>query len=243
DPSGFLKRYQPGHSLPVRLEVDADTETPVSAFIKLSRGESHAFLFESVEGGERSARWSFLGVHPRRIFSWRLGDRVEPMQFIERGLKRYPGVRVEGTPRFAGGWVGYLSYDAVQLFEPRVPIAKPDELSFPDVLLMDFDTVLAFDNVRHTVQVITEARCTNGRDPRALYQASLRRLERVVRALRRPLQNPTRRGQERASQLRPRVSRRTFEAAVRRAREYIRAGDCQQIVLSQRFDAETGLPP
>jgi anthranilate synthase component I len=241
--SVFRKLYRPGSTIPIRLEVRADTETPVSAFLKLAHGEKHAFLFESVEGGEHQARWSFLGVRPRQVLSWRLGDSADPMAWIASHLKRAPGIRIEGTPRFAGGLVGYISYDAVRLFEPRVPLEKPDELGFPDVLMMDFDTVLAFDNVRHTVQVIAEAVCAQHVKPAAAYESTLRRIQRVLRVIHRPLKARPSYLARAPSQLKARVPRGRFEAAVKRARDYIRAGDCQQIVISQRFDANTNLPP
>ncbi len=239
----FLKLARPGRAVPVRVEVDADTETPVSAFLKLSRGQRHAFLLESVEGGERSARFSFLGAGPRSVLSWKLGQPGSPVDAIRRALATHQAVRVPGTPRFAGGLVGHLSYDAVRLFEPRVPIAGPDELGFPDALFMDFDEVVAFDNRRHSMHVMVEVRCDPGDDPRALYHGAVARVGRTLAALERPLRDrrPPRSG--RGTALQPRVDKRAYLAAVRRAREYIKAGDCQQIVLSQRFDAELSVPP
>jgi anthranilate synthase component 1 len=224
------------------VEVDADTETPVSAFLKLSRGEERAFLLESVEGGERSARFSFLGAGPRGVLRWKLGDPGDPVADVRAALATHRAVRVPGTPRFSGGLVGHLAYDAVRLFEPRVPVAGPDELGFPDVLLMDFDEVVAFDNRRHSLHVICEVRCDAGDDPRALYASAVDRIRRRLRVLARPLADRRPRAGA-AAPLAPRVSRRAFEAAVKRAKAYIEAGDCQQIVLSQRFDAEIRLPP
>ncbi len=243
DLDAFLKLARPGRAVPVRVEVDADTETPVSAFLKLSRGQRHAFLLESVEGGERSARFSFLGAGPRSVLSWKLGQPGSPVDAIRRALATHQAVRVPGTPRFAGGLVGHLSYDAVRLFEPRVPIAGPDELGFPDALFMDFDEVVAFDNRRHSMHVMVEVRCDPGDDPRALYHGAVARVGRTLAALERPLRDrrPPRSG--RGTALQPRVDKRAYLAAVRRAREYIKAGDCQQIVLSQRFDAELSVPP
>jgi anthranilate synthase component I len=228
--------------VPVRVEVDADVETPVSAFLRLRLGQSHAFLFESVEGGERSGRWTFLGAGPREVFRWDLGEPEDPLEWIERSLARHQAVRVPGTPRFAGGLVGFLSYDVVQLFEPKVPIAKPDEVGFPSALLMDFDTVLAFDNLRHVLHVVADVLCGEGDDPRALYEDALKRIDRVLRALKRPLPKERVRSGRKVT-LKPRTSRRAFEKAVEKAREYICAGDCQQIVLSQRFEAEVGVTP
>lgn len=229
--------------MPVCVEVDADTETPVSAFLKLSRGESHAFLFESVEGGERTGRWSFLGAGPRALHTWRLGEPGDPLSHVEGVLARHRAVRLEGFPRFTGGLVGHLSYDIVRLLEPRVPVAGPEEVGFPDALLMDFDTLVAFDNLRHTVQVIAQARCSEGDDPRALYRDAHARIGKVLARLRAPLEDARPAPLPHTPELRSTVTREAFEAAVLKAKEYIQAGDCQQIVLSQRFEAEVGLPP
>ena len=152
-------------------------------------------------------------------------------------------MRVPGTPPFAGGLVGHVAWDAVRCFESRVPIAKGDELAFPDVLLGDYDELVAFDNRRHSLHLICEVRCGPKDEPRALYAKAVRRLQARLRLLRRPLVDRRPRPSTRPAALVPRVSRREFEAAVARAKEYVTAGDCQQIVLSQRFDAETKLPP
>jgi anthranilate synthase component 1 len=234
--------------VPVRVEVEADTETPVSAFLKVSAGARHAFLLESVEGGERAARFSFLGARPRSVLRWSLGDPGDPIAAVDALLASHRAIRVEGTPRFAGGLVGHVSYDAVRLFEPRVPLGKEDELGFPDVLLGDYDEVVAFDNLRHSMHVVCEVRCAKGDDPRALYRRALERIRARLRVLARPLVDRRPRAGERrrparSAALAPRVSRAAFEAAVKRAKRYVAAGDCQQIVLSQRFDAESALPP
>jgi anthranilate synthase component 1 len=227
----------------VRVEVDADTETPVSAFLKLSQGKQQAFLLESVEGGERSARFSFLGAGPRRALRWKLGDAGDPLAEIRTALASHRAVRVPGCPPFAGGLVGHVAYDAVKLFEPRVPISKPDELGFPDVLLMDFDEVVAFDNLRHSLHVMCEVRCEDGDDPAALYARAIRRIRARLRDLSRPLVEQRPRRTATPARLVPRVAKRDYLAAVERAKEYVRAGDCQQIVFSQRFDAEVSVPP
>jgi anthranilate synthase component 1 len=158
-------------------------------------------------------------------------------------LAAHQAVAVPGTPPFSGGLVGHVSYDAVKLFEPRVPIAKKDELGFPDLLFMDFDEVVAFDARRHTMHVVAEARVSEGDDPRALYEHALARIQAILAALARPLRDKRPRPAPAPAQLRPRVSRAAYEAAVRRAKEYVKAGDCQQIVVSQRFDTEVSVPP
>ncbi len=227
----------------MRVEVDADTETPVSAYLKLSRGHQHAFLLESVEGGERSARFTFLGASPRRVLRWKLGDPADPVDAIRAALVGHTAVRVPGTPPFSGGLVGHVTWDAVRLFEPRVPISRPDEHGFPDVLLGDYDEVVAFDNVRHSLHVICEVRCDFGDDPKALYAAALKRIAARLKALARPLTDRRARRSASPAVLRPRVGKKAFLAAIEQAKEFVRAGDCQQIVLSQRFDAEVQVPP
>ncbi len=239
----FLTLCKPGRAVPVRVEVDADTETPVSAFLKLASGKRQAFLLESVEGGERSARFSFLGAAPRSALRWKLGDGGDPVAQVRSALATHRAVRVPGCPPFSGGLVGHVSYDAVRLFEPRVPVSKPDELGFPDLLLMDFDEVVAFDNLRHSLHVICEVRCGRGDDPRALYARALRRIQARLRELRRPLVDRRTRRAARPVELTPRVSKRDYLAAVERAKEYVKAGDCQQIVFSQRFDARISAAP
>jgi anthranilate synthase component 1 len=179
----FRTLCKPGRAVPVRVEVDADTETPVSAFLKLSQGKKQAFLLESVEGGERSARFSFLGAGPRKVLRWKLGDAGDPLARVRAALASHRAVRVPGCPPFAGGLVGHVAYDAVKLFEPHVPISKPDELGFPDVLLMDFDEVVAFDNLRHSLHVMCEVRCERGDDPDALYAGAVRRIRARLRDL------------------------------------------------------------
>ena len=215
----------------------------MSAFLKLSAGRGQAFLLESVEGGERSARFSFLGAAPRTVLRWKLGDAGDPVAAVRDALATHRAVRVPGTPRFSGGLVGHLSYDAVKLFEPRVPISKPDELGFPDVLLMDFDEIVAFDNRRHSLHVICEVRCGAGDDPRALYRRAVARIRARLRTLARPLADRRARRAAAPGTLVPRIAKRDYLAAVERAKEYVRAGDCQQIVLSQRFDAQVSVPP
>ncbi|HYV45516.1 MAG TPA: chorismate-binding protein [Myxococcaceae bacterium] len=237
----FLKLCRKGRSIPVRLELPADTETPVSAFLKVSQGAEDAFLFESVEGGERIGRWSFLGARPRARREFHLGDEADFREWVRARLRRHVPVAVEGTPRMSGGVVGYIGYDCVRLFEPRVPRRTADELGFPDAVLCDYDTVVAFDNLRHAMQVVAEVRCDEGDSPRALYADARRRIAEVVARLRRPLGRA--RGRRRSKVVPvpgmvPRVRRAEFEAAVREAREKVLAGDCQQIVVSQRFDVE-----
>jgi anthranilate synthase component 1 len=237
----FRELFKPGRVVPVWAEVSADTETPVSAFLKISHGESHAFLFESVKGGDRWGRWSFLGAGPRSVHAW-AGRGQDPLVWLAEGLLRGRGVPVEGAPRFSGGFVGYLGYDAITLFEPRIPLQDADEHGFPRSLFMEFDTVLAFDSLRQSVQIVAEAHA-DGTSADVAYRHAAARIERCARTLRAPIPaTRAARGQPPPTWT-PRVSRRAFEAAVARAQRYIFAGDAYQIVVSQRFDAESSVRP
>ncbi|MFN3974120.1 MAG: anthranilate synthase component I [Dehalococcoidia bacterium] len=256
-----------GNLVPIYRELNADLETPVSAFLKVAR-PPYAFLLESVEGGERLARYSFLGTEPRRVIRTGPGQPdgpVDPLKVIERQLSPYHLVPVPGLPRFHGGAVGYLSYEVVRYFEPRVPAPRADTLGVPEALFMLADTLLVFDHLRHTIKVVSHAHL-DGSVERAYAQA-VRRIERLVRRLARPLAYPRRpaspwspsRGQTVVSSSGgldygafvrgegPRfVSNITKEAyleMVRKAREYICAGDIIQVVLSQRFSCSTSAQP
>ncbi len=242
NPANFARLLRSGYAVPLALEVAADTETPVSAFLKLADGARQAFLFESVEGGERVARWSFLGVRPKSILRWHIGARGDPLEKLERALAKVRPAPITGLPPFSGGHVGMLSYDAVRLFEPRVPCTHADELGFPDALWMNFDTVVAFDHVRRCAQIVTWTNPSPAVSGARAYARALRRLQSVARRLRSQL--PRR---ERVTcapgKLRPRINKADFLRSVAKAKEAISAGDCQQIVLSQRFETTVGVSP
>jgi anthranilate synthase component 1 len=226
------------------VELDADLHTPISLFLRLAHGESHAFLFESVEGGERVGRYSFFGAGPRRVRSFTLGEGGDPLAELEQDLARHrASVVPEGTPRFAGGWVGWLGYDAVRLIEPSVPATARATHGFADALFMDFDTIVAFDNLHHGCSVIAEVRVEEARSADRAFDEALARIRRTIRKL--ETEAPTRRNRRGSGSptLKPEQSRSSFEKAVQKARAHIAAGDCQQIVLSQRFTAEVSVDP
>src|SRR5919197_86987 len=142
------------HTLvPLRHTFVADTETPVSAYLKL-RGGGPSFLLESAEQGQRFGRWSFLGFRPRTVIRWRQGDPGDPYELVEAELGRYRIAPLEGLPPFAGGAVGLFGYDLVRSAEPTVGEGNPDELALPDLALMISDVLLAFDHLRHEVTVL-----------------------------------------------------------------------------------------
>ncbi len=246
-----------GNLIPVYREQVADMETPVSAFSRFSDDE-HAFLLESVEGGERWGRYSFIGVHPEAVFSvegrdaflTRAGKRepletggAPPFFALRRVLAENRPAPVPGLPRFFGGAVGMLGYETVLDFE-RLPEPKT-ALAAPRVELMLTDQMIIFDNVRHTMKVLACARPDRFPSPEAAYADACRRIE----ALEARLQRPPAASQARAGagpgpvNMRSNMSGEEFRRMVAKARQYIIDGDVIQVVLSQRFQTELPAPP
>ena len=243
---------------PVWREVSADLETPVSAYLKLARGP-YGYLLESVEGGERVARYSFVGANPYAVlrvrdgaaeWRWLSGPRAgevesrpcaDPLEAVRAELERRPSAPIAPgqAPRFHGGAVGYLSYEAAARFEPSVPVPADDPLELPEAVFMFSDTLLIFDHARHTALLLTwaDSEATAGDDARAEAEAHARLTE-LERRLRRPAPRqaplPRRSASRRtvaASRLEPREG---YAGAVRHIQEYVRAGDCFQVVPSRR---------
>ena len=238
-----------GNLAPVYREVAADLETPVSAYLKVARG-GHSFLLESVEGGERLARYSFIGTEPYRVLRTEPNAALDqssgdPLLAIEDELRRFRVVSLPGLPRFHGGAVGYLSYEVVRHFEPRVPAASRDPLGLPEAIFMFTDTLLVFDHLHHNIKVVTHARLDG--DIESSYRQALWRIDELVARLEKPLTALP--YEERASPCgrKPRIAsnmaRAEFIAKVERAKEYIVAGDIIQVVISQRFQRPTGAHP
>src|SRR5688500_9880036 len=248
----FKELAQRGTFVPVYKEIVADLLTPVSAFLKVAEHSDYAFLLESVEGGEQVGRYSFLGKDPLLIVKSRGGrtivDRAgqttdSAQSYIEtlRGLMaKYHSPYVPELPRFTGGAVGYLGYDAAAWFEPvtlQAAVEEQDEAAF-----MLFDTVLAFDHVRHRILVIANARVTPADVLESLYQFACARVGFVERELDRALSRsapPVGRPIEITSN----VTQDRFEEMVRTAKEHIAAGDIYQVVLSQRFETAVDSDP
>jgi len=238
-----------GNFCPIFCEVPADLETPVSAFLKVARGR-YSFLLESVEGGERLARYSFIGTEPYRTF--RAGEGIsgdgaagDPLATVEGELSRFRPVAVPGLPRFTGGAVGYLAYEVVRHFEPRVPKAANDALRMPEAVFLFTDTLLVFDHLQHKIKVVSHFRLDGEID--AAYRQAAWRIEELVGRLEKPLsQLPYRAAVDAAPAEEPVTSNMTpaeYAAAVRRAKDYIVAGDAIQVVLAQRFQRRTAAHP
>nr|MBP7616429.1 anthranilate synthase component I [Steroidobacteraceae bacterium] len=235
---------------PVYREVFADHDTPVSAFRKIDDGP-YGFLLESVEGGEKWGRYSILGSRPSKVFIAR-GDKAElhengqvrklpraPMVELAELLQQHQAVALPGLPRFCGGAVGYLGYDAIRWFE-RLPEKAKDELHLPDAVFLFGDVVSVFDNLTHTMKVVTHAR--GGDDADKAYDAAVARLNAEVERLRKPLSwiEPPSWGE--ASEPQSSMTQEQYCNAVEVAKEHIRAGDIFQVVLAHRMSAEVSQP-
>jgi anthranilate synthase component 1 len=257
----FVKLSKKGNLIPVYREILADMDTPVSAFLKVSGKPS--FLLESVEGGEKWARYSFLGFEPSRTIKG-IGREVEisgpdgtdlmdvedPIALLREIMQEYRPVEVEGLPEFWGGLVGYLGYDMVRFIE-ELPQENTEGLGLPDMFLMHTDLMLIFDNLRQTIKVVCNVHLNDSEDPGKAYDQAVKRIDGVIERLKKP-------AKEYAGAIGAATSvkghgsggfhssfgpQKDFEAAVERAKEYIYAGDVVQVVLSQRFQRKSEVNP
>lgn len=233
-----------GNIVPVFREVYADLETPVSAYLKVARGE-YSFLLESVEGGERLARYSFIGTEPYRVLRTGAGEQSagDPLLHIEEELKRYAPVRVDGLPRFHGGAVGYLAYECARYFE-KLPMPEANPQGFPESIFMFCDTLLVFDHLQHSIKVVSHARLDG--DVEASYRQATWKIEELVKRLAAPLSRLPYETPPVSTLGRKAVSNTTedaFKAKVVKAKEYVTKGDTYQIQVSQRFTRETDAHP
>jgi anthranilate synthase component I len=260
-----------GNLIPVYREILADTETPVSAALKL--GGSPSFLLESMVGGEKWARYSFLGSRPSRVIKGR-GNKVEirdaktgiqrhesesPFEIVKREIASYNPVEVPGLPRFYGGLVGYIGYDMVRFFE-NIPSGKKPGIRLPDMFLMSTDTVMIFDNLKGKIKVVSNA-YLDSKSPEQAYRDAEEQIETIIANLKkaRPAKKRKRGGKDRDLSFATLkhserhlsfsgyessfAGKEAFEEAVMQCKEYILAGDIIQAVLSQRFERETGIDP
>jgi anthranilate synthase component 1 len=262
----FMELARRGTFVPVVKEIMADLLTPVSAFLKIAEHSDYAFLFESVEGGEQVARYSFLGKDPFLVLRSRDGKTVmdrsgvttetsEPfVPVMRRLMAEFQAPFVQGLPRFTGGAVGFIGYDASVRFEPALADAwkkaawsasKPETGSAEgedDAGFMLFDTVLAFDHVKHRILIVANARVTADEDLSALYQFACAKIKFLESELERGLSQPAP-ARRTAPEVRSNMTRDAYEAGVRTIKERIAAGDIYQAVLSQRFEANVEAEP
>jgi anthranilate synthase component 1 len=234
------KLQKQGNTVPVYREIKADMDTPVSAYLKIARGE-YSFLLESVEGGERLARYSFLGTEPALVLSTGKDNPIDPLTAIEKEFKKIKPVHVEGLPRFHGGMVGYLSYETARYFE-KLPSPERDALGLPESVLMLADTLLIFDHISHTIKVVSHV-YIDGNVEKA-YRAATDKIDRLAARLSEPLPAKERISLAYAPQkTQSNVTQEQYEKMVERGKKYVNDGDIIQVVPSQRLSRRTSADP
>jgi anthranilate synthase component 1 len=254
----FKQKAKKGNLIPVHREILADMETPVSAFLRIDDGRN-SFLLESMEGGEKWARYSFLGTRPsvvvrsygRRVEIIRNGKTEErsftndPLEAINNTLSDYSPVPDPSLPRFFGGAVGFMGYDVVRFFED-LPNRDKSGLDIPDIFFMITDTLVIFDNITHRIKVVSNAH-VNGKSVTAAYKEATEKIDALVKKLkqgkRSTLNVQRSRKKAKKHRLTSNFTKARYEQAVLKAKEYIKAGDIFQVVPSQRFETKINIEP
>lgn len=256
----FEDLTQQGNIIPVYRELPADLDTPVSIYMKL-QDEGPSFLLESITGGEHVSRYSFIGVRPRALVSANgdqvyvgsngygktipLEDGLDPLDVLKREMAEYKPVPLPGLPRFTGGAVGFLGYDAVRRFE-KLPTDTRNDLNLPEAAFMLADTLVVYDHAWQRLIIIANARL-NGTDPRTAYRRATARVDEIVARLKAPapedIPHSIPAEGDYPTEFTSNVSQTEYEDRVRRAKEYIAAGDIFQVVPSQRLSKRTPAHP
>jgi len=252
----FLKLTKKGNLIPVYREINADLDTPVSAFLKLQKSD-YSFLLESVEGQEKIARFSFIGNSPSLIFkskakmveiiypgknkSRKFKVEGSPLDEVKKIMQGFKSPEVKGLPRFYGGLVGYIGYDAVRFFE-NIPDKNEDSLGVPDIVLMLTDTLLIFDRLSHTLKILCNVIVPENSSRLkkiGLYENAVDKIELIHKEFAAPFAvEPARKNPKRLD-IKSNVKKGEFMAMVKVAKEHIKKGDIIQVVLSQRFKVKT----
>ena len=247
----FKEKSKKGNLIPVYKEILADLDTPVSAYMKMS-GSDYSFLLESVEGGEKWARYCFLGFDPSIIVSIK-GNKIviekqgksesiiisegNPLVGLKKVLAQYQPVEVEGLPRFSGGAVGFVSYDMVRSFED-LPEETEDDLEVPDARFVITDTLLIFDNVAQTIKIVSNAHITNDNIDES-YKKAIRNIEAIEEKLRTSLPinliDESLEDFENTTKVVSNFEKEQYLNAVQKIKNYIHDGDAIQVVLAQRL--------
>jgi anthranilate synthase component 1 len=251
----FKRLADQGNLIPLSEEMHFDWETPISAFRKIDDGK-FSFLLESAEGGEKWGRYSFLGSSPSFLFRSKdkvceilkdgegvqRGEVADPLRALEDFLARYKPALHDSLPRFAGGAVGYLNYDVVRSFE-RIPALLPQDLNVYDCCFMITDILLVFDNLKHKVTVISNVFLEEGKPIEEVYGEGEAKIQRIMAKLRKSALPTLNRKPCPSSHLHSNLSKEGFMKGVVKAKEYIKAGDIIQVVLSQRFSSDLHCDP
>ncbi|MEA3468075.1 MAG: anthranilate synthase component I [Thermodesulfobacteriota bacterium] len=261
DKLDFLKSKEKAGLVPVYRKIISDLDTPLTLFAKIAGEESHIFLFESMEGGEKWGRYSFIGFDPLLTFSSKgskidihsfAGDLSEqsllqgdPLEALQTILEDFKAAEDENLPRFCGGAVGFLGYDMVRFME-ELP-SDQAELDFPDSSFMIPRIVLIHDSFKQTVTVVCWVADDGNVDSQTLYDNAIERIDSVIDLLRAPVPvsflGSSVKGSQTEHEFQSNMTKQEFCSMVDRAREYIKAGDIIQVVVSQRFHTKTDLVP
>jgi anthranilate synthase component 1 len=252
----FERLARQGNLIPVYDVFSADLLTPVSAYLRLAQGARYSFLLESVEGGEKIARYTFAGAHPEEVFRYVNGacvleskDRMiweerDPISFLREHMAQFKPVRLPGLPPLVAGAIGYFSYDMVRLIE-RLPKRLRDEIGLYDAMLMFYRGIVAFDHVQHRLWIVRNVYTAGSGSLRAKYSAAVKEIKRTRKSLEEPVAaekvGGTAKG--RAPKVVSNFKHAEYLEAVRKAKKYIREGDIFQVVLSQRFSAKNKAAP
>lgn len=244
-----------GNLVPVWKVLTADLETPVSAYLKLAEGREYAFLLESVEGGERIGRFTYIGTDPFLVLTAE-GEHVEVREggdltrrradvfaVLKEHTQRFTPAGTDALPPFSAGAVGYAGFDLVRLVEPRVPAFREDDVRAPDAVFMFFTSVVVFDHVKHQVYLVANARIDDGVGLDESYRQACAEVDALEACLAKRVPLPNGRRPRGDLGLRSNIGRQAFCAAVEKARQYILAGDILQVVLSQRLEMLPGIHP
>jgi anthranilate synthase component 1 len=236
----FERLAKQGYLVPVYREVAAGSDTPVSAFLKVQRG-GYSFLLESVEGGHKAARYSFIGTEPYRVISTGEGDKADPISLIAGEMSQHRLAPASGLPDFCGGAVGYLSYETVRRLE-ELPSPTSDPLNLPESVFMFADSLLIFDHATSKIKIVSCARPDG--DAKKAYQAAVEKIDDLANRLGQTLKHtPTAANPTEPAQISSNLTREEFEANVEKAKKYITEGEAIQIVLSQRLSKRTRARP
>lgn len=246
----FQNLTQKGNLIPVYKEILADMETPLSIYRKLDHGK-YSFLLESMEGGEKWGRYSFIGLNPSVVVRARKDELQildghgnvqtkatgSPISWLRRILSGYKPVTMDGLPRFFGGAVGYFGYDTVRFIED-IPDTKPDKLGFYDMVFVICDHILIYDRFNQSLKIVANVYMQETDDARTRYNEAVRGIENIISTLTRFSVSEIIRPESSESQIVSNMTPEAFKEMVLRAKEYIRAGDIIQVVLAQRFETE-----
>ncbi|MEK6732764.1 MAG: anthranilate synthase component I [Candidatus Omnitrophota bacterium] len=243
----FIKLAKKANIVPVYKEILADTLTPVSAFQKIANNCS--YLLESVEGQEKIARFSFIGIEPSVVFKskgnlielTRFGkvkkySAIDPLFEIQKIMNDFKAAEIKGLPRFSGGLVGYMGYDMVRFFE-KLPDKNPDTLLIPDSVFMMADNLVIFDHSTHKVKIVVNSYLAQGSRLKAQgeYKRAIKKIDEIIVKLNKPEKHAKRKTKTKKHKIDSNFTKKEFEGLVKKAKEYIRAGDIIQVVPSQRF--------